>query len=74
MRKISEATDKRVADRVAVKRTRLDRLGSSTLTPVLLEHGLADDVLLLLLGAGKRFFSTARRRVNSRSSSARTID
>lgn len=37
--------------------------GSSTLTPVLLEHGLADEVLLLvyplLLGAGKRFFSDA---------------
>lgn len=35
--------------------------GSSTLTPVLLEHGLADEVLLLvypiLLGSGKRFFS-----------------
>ncbi len=35
--------------------------GSSTLTPVLLEHGLADEVLLLvypvLLGRGKRFFS-----------------
>lgn len=35
--------------------------GSSTLTPVLLEHGLADEVLLLvfpvLLGNGKRFFS-----------------
>lgn len=35
--------------------------GSSTLTPVLLEHGLADEILLLvfpiLLGAGKRFFS-----------------
>jgi dihydrofolate reductase len=35
--------------------------GSSTLTPVLLEQGLADDVLLLvfpvLLGKGKRFFS-----------------
>jgi dihydrofolate reductase len=35
--------------------------GSSTLTPVLLEHGLADELLLLvfpvLLGAGKRFFS-----------------
>ena len=35
--------------------------GSSTLTPVLLEHGLADEVLLLvfpvLLGQGKRFFS-----------------
>jgi dihydrofolate reductase len=34
--------------------------GSSTLTPVLLEHGLADEVLLLvypiLLGTGKRFF------------------
>lgn len=35
--------------------------GSSTLTPVLLEHGLADEVLLfvypVLLGKGKRFFS-----------------
>jgi dihydrofolate reductase len=35
--------------------------GSSTLTPVLLEHGLADEVLLLvipvLLGRGKRFYS-----------------
>jgi len=35
--------------------------GSSTLTPVLLEHGLADEVMLIvypvLLGAGKRFFS-----------------
>jgi dihydrofolate reductase len=35
--------------------------GSSTLTPVLLTHGLADEVLLLvypvLLGTGKRFFS-----------------
>jgi dihydrofolate reductase len=35
--------------------------GSSTLTPVLLGHGLADEVLLLVypvvLGAGKRFFS-----------------
>src|SRR5207253_2172776 len=35
--------------------------GSSTLAPVLLEHGLADEVLLLvfpvLLGAGKRLFS-----------------
>jgi dihydrofolate reductase len=35
--------------------------GSSTLIPVLLEHGLADKVLLLvypiLLGTGKRFFS-----------------
>ena len=34
--------------------------GSSTLTSVLLEHGLADEVLLLvypvLLGKGKRFF------------------
>jgi dihydrofolate reductase len=34
--------------------------GSSTLTPVLLEHGLADEVLLLvfpvLLGIGKRIF------------------
>lgn len=34
--------------------------GSSTLTPVLLEHGLADEVLLLvfpvLLGTGKRIF------------------
>jgi dihydrofolate reductase len=37
--------------------------GSSTLTPGLLEHGLADEVLLLvypiLLGKGKRFFSDA---------------
>jgi len=35
--------------------------GSSTLTPVLLEHGLVDEVLLLvypvLLGKGKRFFA-----------------
>ena len=35
--------------------------GSSTLTPVLIEHGLADEVMLLtypvLLGTGKRFFS-----------------
>ena len=35
--------------------------GSSTLTPILLEHWLADEVLLLvypiLLGKGKRFFS-----------------
>src|SRR6185437_3757391 len=35
--------------------------GSSTLTPVLLEHELADEVMLIvfpvLLGAGKRFFS-----------------
>ena len=34
---------------------------SSTVTPVLIEHGLADEVLLLvfpiLLGTGKRFFS-----------------
>ena len=35
--------------------------GSSTLTSVLLEHGLADEVLLIvspvLLGTGKRFFA-----------------
>ena len=35
--------------------------GSSTLTPVLLEHGLADEVMLLvfpvLLGTGKRIFA-----------------
>ena len=35
--------------------------GSSTLTSTLLEHGLADEVLLVvypvLLGAGKRFFA-----------------
>jgi len=35
--------------------------GSSTLTPVLLEHGLADEVVLLvfpvLLGTGKRIFA-----------------
>jgi RibD C-terminal domain len=38
-----------------------NRLGSATLTPVLLEHELADEVLLLvfpvLLGTGKRLFS-----------------
>ncbi len=37
--------------------------GSSTVTPVLVEHGLADEILLLvfpiLLGAGKQFFSDA---------------
>lgn len=37
--------------------------GSSTLTPVLLEHGFADEILLLvypiLLGTGKRFFPDA---------------
>ena len=35
--------------------------GSSTLTSTLLEHGLADEVLLIvypvLLGTGKRFFA-----------------
>ncbi len=35
--------------------------GSSTLTSILLEHGLADEVMLIvypvLLGKGKRFFS-----------------
>lgn len=40
--------------------------GSSTLTPVLLEHGLADEVVLLvypvLLGTGKKFFSEASAR------------
>jgi dihydrofolate reductase len=47
------------------KKTRPDLIvwGSSTLTPMLLEHGLADEVLLLvfpvLLGTGKRFFSDA---------------
>jgi dihydrofolate reductase len=49
--------------------------GSSTLTPVLLEHGLADEVLLLvypiLLGTGKRFFSDGARHANSRSSTRR---
>jgi dihydrofolate reductase len=39
--------------------------GSSTLTPLLLEHELADEVLLLvfpvLLGTGKRFFSDVAR-------------
>ena len=39
--------------------------GSSTLTPVLLEHELADEILLLvfpvLLGTGKRFFSDGAR-------------
>ena len=37
--------------------------GSSTLTPLMLHHGLADEVLLLvfpvLIGRGKRFFSDA---------------
>lgn len=37
--------------------------GSSTLTPLLVHHGLADEVLLLvfpvLIGRGKRFFSDA---------------
>ena len=36
-----------------------DRLGSSTLTSTVLEHGLADEVVLvvypILLGTGKRF-------------------
>jgi len=45
----------------AGRRTDLIVWGSSTLTPVLLEHGLADEVLLfvypVLLGTGKRFFS-----------------
>lgn len=40
--------------------------GSSTLTPVLISHGLADEVLLfvypVLLGKGKRFFSDAKPR------------
>jgi dihydrofolate reductase len=46
--------------------------GTSTLTPVLLEHGLADEVLLLvfpvLLGTGKRLFSegTPPRRTHAR--------
>jgi dihydrofolate reductase len=35
--------------------------GSSTLTPLLLEHGLADEIVLLvfpvLIGTGKRFFA-----------------
>lgn len=42
--------------------------GSSTLTPVLLEHGLSDEVLLLvypiLLGTGKRFFAEGTRRAS----------
>jgi dihydrofolate reductase len=45
--------------------------GSSTLTPVLLEHGLADEVRLfvypVLLGKGKRFFSDGIPHANSRS-------
>ncbi|HTA25778.1 MAG TPA: dihydrofolate reductase family protein [Terriglobales bacterium] len=49
--------------------------GSSTLTPVLLEHGLADELLLLvfpvLLGTGKRIFSEGPRPANSRSSAPR---
>jgi dihydrofolate reductase len=40
-------------------------LGSSTLTSTLLEHGLADEVLLfvypVLLGTGKRFFAQGTR-------------
>ena len=43
------------------QRPRPDPLGSSTLTSTLLEHGLADEVLLfvypVLLGKGKRFFA-----------------
>jgi dihydrofolate reductase len=39
--------------------------GCSTLTPVVLEHGLVDEVLLfvypVLLGKGKRFFSDGIR-------------
>jgi dihydrofolate reductase len=60
--------------------------GSSTLTSTLLEHGLADEVLLIvypvLLGTGKRFFaertrhghssSTARKQCRRASSSALT--
>lgn len=44
--------------------------GSSTLTPVLLEHGLVDEIFLLicpvLLGTGKRFFApgTPARRLS----------
>jgi hypothetical protein len=42
-------------------RTASDRLGSSTLTPVLLGHERADEILLLvfpvLLGTGKRIFA-----------------
>jgi dihydrofolate reductase len=49
--------------------------GSSTLTPVLLEHGLVDEVMLLvfpvLLGKGKRIFSDGTPPANSRSSVAR---
>jgi dihydrofolate reductase len=50
--------------------------GSSTLTPMLLEHGLADEVLLLvypvLLGKGKRFFSdgTAPRELTLKNTKA----
>ena len=42
--------------------------GSSTLTSTLLEHGLADEVLLavypVLLGTGKRFFAEGTRRAH----------
>ena len=47
----------------AMDRPGLILWGSSTLTSLLLEHGLADEVLLfvypILLGGGKRFFSDA---------------
>jgi dihydrofolate reductase len=43
--------------------------GSSTLTSMLLEHGLADEVLLfvypILLGKGKRFFSDGTLQADS---------
>jgi dihydrofolate reductase len=43
--------------------------GSSTLTSTLLEHGLADEVLLIvypvLLGTGKRFFAEKPRHAHS---------
>jgi len=50
-----------LAHQVAGRANDLILSGSSTLTSTLLEHGLADDVLLIvspvLLGTGKRFFA-----------------
>lgn len=49
--------------------------GSSTLTSVLLEHGLVEEVVLIvypvLLGRGRRFFSDSAPRKDSLSSARR---